>query len=124
MTILAQKTPQQRCSKAKIMTQEELSPRKKLTYEELVGILCNLSARLDQLDKFVVAWYEAEKEHREFLTVQILAARLKVERGDYKTPYKKLLNLEDMVTGFIAYHEQNPQGAKPEREYQYDKIIE
>ena len=78
-----------------------------LTDSELIGILHSQSVKIRRLENIVLIMAEGLKEQSAFLTTEILKARLDLTSKDRKTPYKKLLNLEEQLNNFIKYYNQN-----------------
>jgi len=91
----------------------ELEPHKKLTYSELVNILCILAVRLGKLEDLVETLCEAMAEGDEFPIKQILTARMELMRHiDKDIPYKRftstrITELEKSFKGFLTYYHEN-----------------
>ena len=66
---------------------------------QLMNILCHLGRRIEKLEEVLLQFYEAVMRQDEFLTTEVLKARLDLVLKDNKTPYKRLLELEQKVTG-------------------------
>ena len=73
------------------------TPTEKLSYSELVNILCILAVRLEHTENALLSFLEINTERDDFLIHEILKARLDLIREDTKTPFKRLLELEDKV---------------------------
>ncbi len=61
----------------------------KLTYTELVNILCILSVRLERLENLFINLMESFNQQDEFLTTEVLKARLDLIKKEGKTLYSK-----------------------------------
>jgi len=75
---------------------EEIAP---ISNEQLINILLALKKRVETLENVLLQLYEAVIEQDEFLTNEVLKARLDLVLKDNKTPYKRLLELEQKVSG-------------------------
>ncbi len=78
-----------------------------LTDNQLIDILHSQSIKIRRLENIVLIMAEGLKEQSEFLTTEILKARLDLKGKDNKTPYKKVLGLEEQLKGFIEYYNKN-----------------
>ena len=66
---------------------------------QLMNILCHLGRRIEKLEEVLLQFYEQVIQQDEFLTNEVLKARLDLVLKDNKTPYKRLLELEQKVSG-------------------------
>ena len=78
-----------------------------ITDNQLIDILHSQSVKIRRLENIVLIMAENMKEHSAFLTTEILKARLDLTSKDRKTPYRKLLELEEQLNGFIEYYHKN-----------------
>ena len=99
----------------------------RLTYSELLTYLENsvkmdlmLLERVEILESCLIQLYDAWKEESHFILMEAWKARMDLMHVNKKTPYKKLLDLEEMLKGFIAYHEKNPHLEKKKQASKYD----
>ena len=79
-----------------MIDKEDVSP---ISNVQLMNILCHLGRRIEKLEEVLLQFYEAVMRQDEFLTNEVLKARLDLVLKDNKTPYKRLLELEQKVTG-------------------------
>ena len=70
-----------------------------LTNVQIINILLALKKRVETLENVLLQFYEAVMRQDEFLTNEVLKARLDLVSKDNKTPYRKLLELEKKVSG-------------------------
>jgi len=66
---------------------------------QLLNILFALKKRVETMENILLEFYDAVMEQDEFLTTEVLKARLDLVSKDNKTPYKRLLELEQKVSG-------------------------
>ena len=85
-----------------------------LTNVQILNALYALLKRVEAIEDVLIKFYEANKVHSEFLTTEVIKARLdqygfdKVIKGRYTykhTPQGMLLDLQNKLDGFITYHE-------------------
>ncbi len=81
-----------------------MSESDKLSYSELVDILCLISVRLDIIEKCFVILRDMLLQQDEWLTLEMLRGRLKIEQYSRKTPYRRLSDIEDSLQGFIQFY--------------------
>jgi hypothetical protein len=80
---------------------------KKLTYEELVELLCLMNVRLERIEKYVT-WLNKEIANwAEFQTSEILKTECDMKR--YKVPFKRFDELEQTLKNYIAFNENKKQ---------------
>lgn len=88
---------------------------KKLTYEELIEILASQSAKILQLEKYVV-WLNTEisqwSEFQTYLELEIKDGLIR-----YKVPYKKFDELEQEIKNYITFNE-----SKSDKKSKKDKL--
>ena len=75
----------------------------KLTYEEMVDVVCKLGAHLERLETLVIAFWEASKEQDEFLNTELIRYNIKNDILNKKTPYKRVLDLEEQFSGLVKF---------------------
>lgn len=95
----------------------------KLTYSELVKILCNLAVRVERLEDLLLEFLPQSFEQYEFLTIEILKAELSTMQQAKKIlPYKRwaakrIKELDDSLKGFITYYHEDKERKKPKPKY-------
>lgn len=75
----------------------------KLTYGELVEVLCNLAVRLERLEDYVVQFNHDVSVWTEFETG--LALTLQDDMANYKVPYGTVRQIDNKLSNYIAYNE-------------------
>jgi len=95
---------------------------KKLTYEELVNILCLVSVRLERLEEYV-SWLNKEISNwAEFQTGEVLKTECDIKR--YKVPYKKIDELEQDLKNYITFNEDRKSKKKNKPQYEQKGVIQ
>ncbi len=67
---------------------------KKLSYAELVNILCILSVRLGRMENLFIDLIKSFDQQDEFLTMEILKLGIDSLHRDKKTPFGRLIEAE------------------------------
>ena len=99
------------------MTGELKTPR--LTYTQLVNILCILVGRIDAMEDIMKALDEYMKgvdQTLEFQNYQVLKAR--IENRKTKIPYQRLNELEKQFDGLVQFVNEKLE-RKPKRQSKY-----
>ncbi len=90
-----------------------LEPHQKLTYEELVNILCILAVKIERLEGLILDFFDLTDKNDEFQTKEILKARMEIIRHkDKDTPFKRFISkrvkeLDESFKGFFVYYHEN-----------------
>ena len=93
---------------------------------QLLNVLHGLANKVANLEAVIAELIKVVGVQDEFLTNEILKAKLELEQSDRKTPYRRLVELEDSFRGFIVYHEERssysgkeqrakPKSSKPQK---------
>ena len=99
----------------------ELEKPTRLTYTQLVNILCILVERIDAMEDIMKALDEYMKgvdQTLEFQNYQILKTRMDNIRENNRTPRGRLNDLENQFKGLIQFVNQK-EPLKPKRQSKY-----
>lgn len=84
----------------------EAEKKASLTAVQLLNTLCGMLQRLQVIEEVLLTLISNQDVQNEFLTEQILRARLNMQKYSNKTPFKRLDELETLLKGYIAYQQE------------------
>jgi len=85
-------------------------PAEKLSYGELVKILCNVVDRQNKLESWMLQFFRAVESQSEFTTEQML--NLSMDMTNYKVPWRRFDQIEQDLTNYIAFNESDKKEAR------------
>lgn len=103
-----------------------LDPRKKLTYSELLGVLCILAVRFERLENLVLEMAENYLSFSNYITAESIRTQVELIRHKNKDmsfkrfTSRRIKQVEENLQGFISfYHEdvKKKPKAKPKQPY-------
>ncbi len=89
------------------LVSQEIDDFAKLSNLELHEVLKAIVERQDSLEDALSDFVKQFKEWHEFISTEILKARCEIEGTTQKTPYKRLIELEESFNGFLKYYNEH-----------------